>query len=171
MTRVYPRKFDWDEARRLRDQGLSYAAIGQRLGVSETAVWRVISEDRMVYTLASNARRQTSGTCHVCGAPCSHNATQNRRGGRQPDQDLCRSCANTTSVRPTTLKCSECGDWYPDDAFWRNRANPHRRGRHQSCKACGVARRKAYRVLHPDQAKAENARNAERRKQQRQAAA
>lgn len=33
-----PRKFDWDEARRLRAEGLTYREIGERLGVSHHAV-------------------------------------------------------------------------------------------------------------------------------------
>lgn len=33
------RKFDHDEARRLRDSGLSYAKIGTKLGVSEAAAY------------------------------------------------------------------------------------------------------------------------------------
>jgi hypothetical protein len=35
-----PRSFDYDEAKRLRSEGLSYREIGRRLGVSDTAVQR-----------------------------------------------------------------------------------------------------------------------------------
>ena len=33
-----PRRFDYDEAKRLREQGLTLAAIAERLGVSARAV-------------------------------------------------------------------------------------------------------------------------------------
>lgn len=40
-----------------------------------------------------------------------------------------------------TLRCSGCGDYKIDEDFARARDNPHRRMRHQECKACSAQRR------------------------------
>jgi predicted transcriptional regulator len=40
-----PRRFDHDEARRLRSSGLSFAAIARRMGVSTVAVFKVVKRE------------------------------------------------------------------------------------------------------------------------------
>lgn len=170
MPRVYQRRFDRDEARRLRDQGLTYAEVGRRLGVTREAIRYGLDPAARLRADAARARLQTSGTCIDCGAPCSHNATSNTLAGRGPDDDVCRECSyarQRTSVRPDALWCPGCEAWLPDDAFHRNASSRKgRRGRRNECKACDTARRHAYRVLHPDKERAAQ----ERRQQRRRAA-
>lgn len=139
-TRVYTRKFDWDEARRLRSEGFPVHQIALRLGVSDNAVYSATDPDARLRMIALRCRLQTSGVCTGCGAPCSH---------RPGHADRCRLCwadSVTTTVRDDTLRCASCEEWKPDDAFpWYaenvRHANVRRRGRRQHCRACDNRKR------------------------------
>lgn len=139
-----PRRFDWDEARRLRRTGMSYAEIARRVGVSPHAVKRACD----AHYRNADALRQSlyqRGTCSECGEPCSWNRYRQ-------EKPICRDCSHVkkaTSVRPDSLYCASCREWKHDNefAFSRSASKP-RRGRHRQCRACQTEARQAYRERH-----------------------
>lgn len=141
-----PRKFDHDEARRLRAEGLFYREIAERFGVSTQAVLRACDprvRARMDMASAERHRRNRKPCKGGCGRLVWMHMT-----GRNPT-GYCIQCLDTsTSVRETTLRCSECGEWKPDAEFgWAGR-NKARRFRHAYCKPCQAPTRQAYRERH-----------------------
>lgn len=135
-----PRAFDWDEARRLQAEGLTYTAIAKRLGVRYQSVRRACDEavrERI-------AAYQRTGVCPDCGTQTTRYA-----GGVSSRCPRCAGKRAATTVRPDTLQCLRCREWKPDSAFPRNRGGALvRRGRHDSCRVCGTVIRREYRERH-----------------------
>lgn len=145
-ARGYQRRFDHDEARRRYAAGESVAALAREYGVTESAVYLVVSAKQAASARALHERYRTADRCERCGAVKSL-FSRYTSGSR-----LCRSCAmddRATSVREGELRCSSCGEWKPDDDFPRNRsARLRRRGRHNQCRSCQTNARQAYRERH-----------------------
>lgn len=142
--RVYVRMFDWDEARRLRAEGLSCRAIAARLGVTTSAVYRVVTPGQ-IEAQAANARRYAStGVCDDCGGPM--NRVSRSHGSRRCAE--CAAVARTTSARPEALRCVTCREWKPDSDFPLGGRKIGRRGRHLQCRGCQTIARRAYRDRH-----------------------
>ncbi len=157
MKRVYERKFDWDDARRLHADGVSYAELGRRFGVTARAVRRVCDEEFRARDAARSAEWMRGGTCPDCGVQTSRTS--------RADSHRCQACAAmalATSVRETTLRCQTCREWKPDDSFPRHKGKIARRGRHKQCTACVTVARRIYRHSHPEQRIRENARRMEK---------
>lgn len=91
MKKGPSRKFDWDEARRLRDQGWSLKAIAETFGVSIKAVHLATNDDALKRSRAYSAKRQRSGVCAACGGQCTI-GTANRPGRRGTGERLCIAC-------------------------------------------------------------------------------
>jgi len=138
-------KFDRDEARQLRAAGLSYAAIGARLGVSQAAIARVLNPTTRQKEREANRSYYRKRPCHYCGGECSWNP-HSKRGHPVPRCRKCASDQKRTTVRSDTLKCLRCGEWKPDDDFPHSSYNVRRRGRHSFCRPCGTLARQEYRV-------------------------
>lgn len=139
-----PRKFDYDEAARLRAEGLTYQAIAERFGVTAMAVYWAVNEEARERAIARNTEWQRSGTCPDCGGPSTrHSITKSLR---------CKACfdrTQATSVHEDELRCFRCREWKPDEAFPRNRSGRKlRRGRHNFCRACSTVVRQEYRERH-----------------------
>lgn len=141
-ARVYIRKFDWDEAKRLRERGLTIGQVAIELGVSKNMVWVVTTPGAYEKLLERNKERARSGgTCVDCGTAISLNYS--RRAQRCSE---CYAYAQTVNVRDKELRCTTCRKWKPDEEFPRNRsAGFTRRGRHKECRACNTIRRREYR--------------------------
>lgn len=152
-NRVYPRKFDWDEARRLRAGGWTYRALADKFGVSPASVRRVC--DPVVYEqmrVASNDWIKQNMRALCVGGCGTLVWTVNRdRSG------LCVSCYTAQLTAPDErsgeLRCTKCSDWKPDGAF-RAEERQTRRGRHSQCRACETAERVAWREAHRDHERA-----------------
>lgn len=141
MPRVRERKFDWDEARRLHDEGLTYTAIAAQLGVSKTAVRRVCDDDVYDSMLRNAADWHRGGRCPDCSAPTTRNTK-----GADHRCVACAAKAKATTARDGQLQCTSCRAWKPDDDFPHNRTKRYaRRGRHNQCRACLTAAKRAYR--------------------------
>lgn len=160
MPRVYERKFDWDEARRLRAEGWTYASLADRYGVSPTGVQRVCDE-RLRARMSRQAAERQRSTCIECGAPCSWNRYQQ-------DHPRCRECfqflRRTTheydpSGKLVAIRCVTCREWKKPDAYARDRMRPE--GRHHQCGSCSTIARREYRHRH---AEADRAYHRERRR-------
>lgn len=142
-ARVYERKFDWDEARRLCAEGLSYDQIGARLGVSGTAVYRVVVPGIRERMNAASVAWTRGGTCPDCG----------KIGVSRTRLDKSRRCVDcahkkmVTSVRDGELLCFGCREWKPDHDFPRNRGKRARvrRDRHNFCRGCQAPMRQRSR--------------------------
>lgn len=146
MPRFYTRKFDWEEARRLRAEGVPTREIAKRFGVTYNAVFRVVSPGRMEREAAYKRRWEATGRCDDCGGPMNQASRSPARGSRR-----CVSCASTlrrTSVTADMLQCVTCREWKPDADFPLNRGLPARRDRHRQCRACCTAARRDYRNRH-----------------------
>lgn len=167
MNRVYRRRFDWDEARRRYEAGDTVTAIARDFGVSYAAVRRVVVPGAYEADRAAVARRMAGekgrGCCRNCGTPI-HLHTERYRGGRCYD---CAGLARSTTVSPTTLRCSTCGEWKPDDSFPPKPSLKARRGRHATCHTCDAALKRAWRAANRD---VYNERERERKRRARQAA-
>ena len=139
MSRVYKRKFDWAEARRLRVQGLTLQQIADQFGVTDTAIRNACNpeaSDRSAY-LTSIWMKQ--GICIDCGAQISRSTLHDRR--------RCHSCASKARVlaNDTHAYCSTCKQWLPRDQFARSQSRF--RTVHNECRECQTKRRRAYREL------------------------
>lgn len=142
-----PRRFDWDDAGRLRREGHSYAMIGQKLGVTARAVRLALNPTlREMDHLRTTAWSQ-GGVCPDCGGPAIR-VSRNR-------QHRCRSCsakAQVTSIQGETALCYTCHEWKPLDAF-SGRSMP---GRFVSteCRQCNTRRKARSRALNGDHERA-----------------
>lgn len=135
------RQFDWDEARRLRSEGLSYVEIGRRLRVSQKSIRLACDDEARRKDNELHAKWQRSGACPDCGAQTTRVA-----GGRSLRCVPCSSLRQRTSVRETTLRCARCHEWKPDEGFPRNRAqSASRRGRHRLCRSCQTVVKREWR--------------------------
>lgn len=144
MPRVYERKFDWEEARRLYADGVSQYEIGRMLGVSQAAVSRVVVPGQME---KSNARAAAWSRAQVpciegCGRTCTRIAAKYHSG-------RCVQCSAirlATTARDGELQCHTCKEWKPDESFPHNRTEKYgRRGRHTNCRLCATVSRREYR--------------------------
>lgn len=143
--RVYVRKFDWDEARRLRAEGLTLQAIAERFGVSPTAITFAVVPGAYAAARGRRAEYQRNGgNCVDCGTRLSHNYSRPVRRCKP-----CASLAQATTATDTELRCYSCHEWKPDNDYPYSRsAYRNRRGRHGTCRACHTLRRQAYRERH-----------------------
>jgi hypothetical protein len=143
-----PRKFDWDEAQRLRRRGAAYTAIAELFGVSPSAVRFACDPRARAQARLRAADYQASGRCVDCGRQCSYNASMMRAGTSKGRCLECAAKARVTSVRDGALRCLTCRRWLPDSAFTWGQFGDHRRGRHTQCSECQVKMRTAYRAEH-----------------------
>lgn len=143
--RVYQRKFDWDEARRLRKTGMTYEDVADILGISPMAVYFACNPRSRAQNQMAHAAYQQSGTCEDCGGPCSYNPTRMIKRCRE-----CATAARVTTVRDGELKCSRCQTWLPDRDFHADRSarTEHRRFRNKVCRACATEEKREWRRRH-----------------------
>lgn len=144
----YRRKFDWEEAKRLRATGLTYEKVAATLGVSEMAVYLALNPEVRVRQEEMRREWVKSGTCTDCGGAATRGYGPNRRG-------RCRACfakQRTTSVRDGELQCVTCREWKDDDGFPHNASARCvvRRGRHHQCRACQTEAKREYRRANPE---------------------
>lgn len=134
------RSFDWDEARKMRREGMSYSKIGRTLGVSDSAIKLACNEEAYRKS-RERARAWTyAGTCPNCGAPAT------RAGG----QSRCRQCfwTDLTNIKDDQAKCGTCKEWKPLSEFTKA-TRRYRRVRGE-CRACGTVRRREWRARNRD---------------------
>ena len=140
--RQYERRFDWDEARRLYADGLSIRQIALQVGVTWSAVQRVVEPEAYERAAAYSLSRKGKGVCVDCGGP-THESSKYQGSTR------CTQCATAlrvTSARDGELLCFGCKQWKPDDDFPMNRGSRvARRDRHSYCRSCQTVARREYR--------------------------
>ena len=161
-----PRRFDWDEANRLRGEGATYAEIGRRLGVTGNAIYLACNSH-------ARARQRKYGaawkkmTCEDCGGTCAPNPYHPHA---RLDRMICRKCSSRRRREETLLKrmnhdgdllCARCGEWRPVETFAMNYGYPR-----WECRYCETTRRRANREANRDRERAY-----ERSRRRRKAAA
>ena len=159
MPRIYKRRFDWELARNLYEQGSTIREIANQVGVSWAAVQRVVVPGVLQREIVYQQVWQQGGVCGECGGPM--NKASQRQGHR------CRACATkarTMNVREDTLRCQKCRQWKPDAEFPSNRIMLVRRGRHALCRPCNTEEKRAWRQRHPERARATDRAAYERRR-------
>jgi len=146
MKKGPPRRFDYEEARRLYEtSGLTQREVGLLFGVSETAIFWAVHPEALQKARRRESEWTRGGRCPDCGGPSTrHSKAQSRR---------CRKCTDArraTSVRADgTLRCGNCREWKPSEAFPFSRSkNKARGGRSLQCRACQTILRQAYRERH-----------------------
>jgi predicted Zn-ribbon and HTH transcriptional regulator len=158
-----PRKFDWDEAARLYETGLTYEEIAEALGVSSSAVWLALNPEARARGDARKWQWQREARCPDCGAQ-----TTRTHIGADSRCKRCAALARATSVRATELRCMTCREWKPDEEFPSNRAATKvRRGRHRQCRICQTVARRDHRARNRE---ADNAYSREYKRRRRRAA-
>lgn len=150
-NRVYERKFDWDEALRLRDEeGMTLKEIAHRFGVTDGAIDNALqtlrdptyAERKLTYH-REWSRENQRGPCRGCGEVLVWTNVPGRAG-------LCPRCTGAErakdGVRVDELLCRKCGEWKDDDAFRLRPGEQYaRRGRGPHCRSCENRARQAYR--------------------------
>jgi hypothetical protein len=168
MPRVYERKFDWDEARRLREEGESYTKLGARFGVSASAIYFACNPKAYEAARVRSSAAQRSGICVVCGERCSWNRAQQTA-------PRCRRCAaldRTTTVEWDDhgaigrIRCHVCHVWKDVDEF----APSQRYSGARTCRVCNTRIKRESRAR-PEVRERERVRDRERRRRQRLKAA
>ena len=141
-NRVYPRKFDHDEARARHTGGETLAELAAEYGVSPTAIRRVVDPATRRRMVQRTRRHVMSGCCPDCGQEGTTVVE-----GRPSRCTACSDLARATSVGDGVLRCQRCRGWMPDDMFPKNRSTSRpRRGRHECCRACQTIIRQEARV-------------------------
>lgn len=147
--RIYPRKFDHEEAQRLRALGWTYVGIAELMGVHAQAVRRVcdpkVRQDMQDRATVNLRKRRTP-----CRGGCGKLvwASDKKRSG------YCTPCywkakqLTNPDVRAGELRCTKCRAWKPDDEFPTNKPSKMRRGRNPMCRPCATAMRRNHRHTH-----------------------
>ena len=116
MPRVYERKFDWEEAAKLYQEGQSTVQLAARYGVTHRAVNRVLEMHGVERRPASPATsvRPTTLECVICKRwlPDSEFAHHPRNKARRFHHRQCRECG--TKARQDyrerhKIPCEKCG--------------------------------------------------------------
>ncbi len=144
--RRYPRRFDWDEARRLYGGGVSIREIARRMGVVDAAVRRVVVPGERERRAEYQRRLAATGVCRVCGGPKNHVSERTSGSVR------CKACqydAQTVTVREFLLRCVTCKQWKTDEMFSPARGKDYvrRRNRCKECKPCAAAYKRRRRKI------------------------
>lgn len=157
MPRLYERKFDWDEARRLRVEGWSYNKIAAHFGVTHGAV-RFACDEAARAQQAEYARQWRVATCK-CGARC-------QRSSYRGERPRCKACADRAMAKVTDGKayCPACNTWKPLGDFSRSSTRPNR-GVHSECRACSTKRRRNWRQANRERDRATSRRAARNRRE------
>jgi len=170
-----PTRFDWDDCRRLRDEGWTQIRLAAHFGVSQAAVSRVLNIEKVRPKEAERRQRYYAACCEDCGGRASVNwAERSEHNQRRLNEGvLCRRCSGTRRREATLLRrinpdgdilCSKCGQHRPPDRFRDTRGFPK-----EWCKDCETVQRRAHRQAHPEIERAAYERQKARRRARRTA--
>lgn len=158
-NRFYVRRFDHEEARRLRSEGATIRELADRYGVTQAAIHRATTPGAMERDLEAG-RRHRASTCEECGGY----AMKITGGKAQHNVDgriLCVTCRGRNrreryrfdadgaliAVRCTSLDCANGERWQPPQNFPKGRPAQDLRdgGIHNCCRSCQTRMRQAFR--------------------------
>jgi hypothetical protein len=154
-NRVYQRKFDHDECRRLRQDGWTYQALADHYHVSIAAIDRVLNPNRRK-RMDERTRDWLTAICDDCGKTCTHNWSSKK--GRH-DRVCCKQCGDKRRREEHliarhdehgNIHCCRCETHKPPDDF---RFDKHGFPRNR-CRSCETAARRDYHHRHLEQERA-----------------
>lgn len=164
------RKFDWEVARELREDGWTIRELAEWFGVSYNGVYLALNAKARRNLVQIKRRRQRSGICDECGSQCSHNPSARKARGLDPNEHLCHACASRrladayflTRLSPDGLiRCSKCGEYKDMDGY----RDVKRTGLPNGwCRECESAARRAYRQRNSEAMRAYDRMSYHRRK-------
>ena len=144
-NRVYKRKFDWDEARKLRAEGWTYPDLAAHFGVSIRTVRYVCIPSEYEKMREVTSKRQRSGTCPDCGNPMSFNPSD------QPRRCVRCHAESVADVNDRVAKCVICQEWKPHEDFLLQPGKYiDRRGLRPSCRSCNTRIRREHRAANAE---------------------
>jgi hypothetical protein len=136
--RVYQRSFDHERAQAMHSDGMSYAAIGEQLGVSAMAVARVCNPETRA-KIDAKVREYSERQRRLCLGGCGKLVWRHGRQGRQRT-GYCTACMavllTAGDERQGELRCTKCRKWKPDGDFRPIKGRRTRRGRNSQCRRC-----------------------------------
>lgn len=161
-----PRRFDHDEARRLRAAGVRVAVIAEAMGVSPFSIYRA-TDDKIIERERAAQRTKFIVECENCGEDCWSADHPSKRLGHD-GRSLCARCRNDEKIEslrfdPATAEliavrcgiigCANGERWQPPENFTRGIRTyggliPD--GIHGQCRACQTRARREYRARHRD---------------------
>ncbi len=167
-NRIYHRRFDHDEAQKLRAEGWTWAELARHFGVTTNAIQRVclphVREKMNVHT-----KKYLRDTRQPCKGGCGKLVWTNVKSR----SGYCSHCVAqlkfSADVRDDALRCTQCREWKPDSDFPTHHPSQVRRGRSPECRACSTARRWKHRHAHPEQERETNARVRDKRREKHMA--
>lgn len=141
------RKFDWDEARRLRAQGMTYAAIAAQLGVTSTAVALACDDRARAMAWARSAEYQRQHGNPFMYDTCACGGRKHTRAKR------CRACWEADHRKQIdehgNLWCHHCKRYLAPRSFSADfRLMETRKGRRRVCTECDTKMRREYTEAH-----------------------
>lgn len=147
-----PRIVDRKDARRRFDLGWRISDIASHYGVSLHAIQVAIHPEFDARQRASSLRcaKAKRRPCEVCGSVLvwMHYGPDNPN--HAPDGRAvcvrCRGLERAVTVRETTLLCSKCHEWKPDEDFPKEARRIARRERHHFCRACSTIEKREWRL-------------------------
>lgn len=144
-----PRRYDHDEAYARWLAGETFKEIAASYGVNQNAIRQLAKlrdpeqHEELKRYHRKYQRRQLYKPCvRGCGRMAWHNY------GRAGVCRRCRADEAATSVRDDELRCGECREWKPDEAFPLRTRGVARRGRHSVCRSCQTAVKARSRARH-----------------------
>ncbi len=145
------RRFDHDKALQRHLAGEKTADLAAEFGVTTAAVEQVVKRATDVGWADRNRLYRREYQRERYRAGCSRCGARIWKGPQRGKTGLCRRCVGfdrATSVRPDTLRCSECHEWKPDRDFAGGGPGKQlaRRGRHAVCKSCQASVRQRFRL-------------------------
>lgn len=169
-ARVYRRAFDHDEAQTLHATGeWTVARLADHYGVSPAAVSRVVDPAVRKRMHAHSVEWKRRNGTSPCKGECGRQVWTVQAGRT----GYCTSCLADQKagrhVRETTLFCTRCERWKPDDYFGRDKRHPRRRYRRTWCRACETDNRRENRRRNPLVERAAQVRQRERKERHKMA--
>lgn len=142
----YARRFDWDQALAMYDDGFTIAEVASEMGVTNNAIWRIVHHTKEERRILNAARGQRYKDYCECGRKKARKSTH---------CDRCAPYHATTTLRVVLcsdalfwpqLWCSSCKEWKWVPEFTRSvRRAVGRMGRRRTCRACDTRIRREYR--------------------------
>jgi len=156
--RVYPRKFDHDEAQTLHLLwGWSVTTLAAHYGVTWAAVKRVVDPATKLRMYEQSLAFLMSGECRACGRPCNRRPREKSTDDGYKSSGLCRRCwgeSKQTRFRfdelgnLAAIRCSTCKTWKDAGEFSSHKRNS--RSKYGQCRSCGTKARQNYRERHKE---------------------
>lgn len=166
-NRVYHRRFDHEEAQRLRAEGWTWVELSRHFGVTANAIQRVCLP-HVREKMDAQTKKHLLKLRKPCKGGCGKLVWMNNkeRSGYCP---RCIRSKFNADVGDGILRCTRCREWKTDSEFPTYHGVHVRRGRSPECRVCSSQRRREHRHANPKLEREQNRRVKEKRRSKRMA--